>query len=195
MLEASMQKNDKKANWIIGIFSVVVFAIIAALGKVKMEFPIQGFDVSNFAFCSALLNSMVAVLLLIALWAVKAKKYLLHKKLMFGALILSILFLVCYICSHLFMPEARFGDSNHDGILQPEEAAAVGSIRYVYYVILATHIVLAAVILPLVLFTAYRALTAQWGLHVKKAKYTWPLWMYVAVTGPIVYWMIHPYYA
>lgn len=195
MLEASIERNDKKAGWLIWLFSVIVFGVVVALGKVHFYFGDIGFDVHIFAELNAIINSVVAVLLVAGLLAVKQKKYLLHKRLMFAALILSILFLVSYICSHLFIPEARFGDVNHDGRLSEEEKVAIGPVRYVYYVILSTHIILAAVILPLILFTAYRGLTAQWGLHIKRARYTWPLWLYVAVTGPIVYLMINPYYA
>ena len=193
MLQASISKNDKKASWLIGIFSVVVFTAVVLLGRVKLELNL-GFDVHIFATINAFINSAIAVLLVAALVAVKNRNYQLHKKLMMLALILSILFLVSYIAHHLLAGEARFGDSNHDGILSEDEKLQVGTIRVVYYLILGTHIVLAALILPLILFTAYRALTAEFSAHKKLAKITWPLWFYVAVTGPIVYWMISPYY-
>lgn len=193
MLQASISKNDKKASWLIGIFSVVVFTAVVLLGRVKLELNL-GFDVHIFATINAFINSAIAVLLVTALVAVKNRNYQLHKKLMMLALILSILFLVSYIAHHLLAGEARFGDSNHDGVLSEDEKLQVGTIRIVYYLILGTHIVLAALILPLILFTAYRALTAEFPAHKKLAKITWPLWFYVAVTGPIVYWMISPYY-
>jgi len=193
MLQASISKNDKKASWLIGIFSVVVFTAVVLLGRVKLELNL-GFDVHIFATINAFINSAIAVLLVAALVAVKNKNYQLHKKLMMLALILSILFLVSYIAHHLLAGEARFGDSNHDGLLSEDEKLQAGTIRIVYYLILGTHIVLAALILPLILFTAYRALTAEFPAHKKLAKITWPLWFYVAVTGPIVYWMISPYY-
>lgn len=193
MLQASLSKNDKKASWLIGIFSVIVFTAVVLLGRVKLELNL-GFDVHIFATINAFINSAIAVLLVAALVAVKNKNYHLHKKLMMLALILSILFLVSYIAHHLLAGEARFGDSNHDGLLSEDEKLQVGAIRVVYYLILGTHIVLAALILPLILFTAYRALTAEFPAHKKLAKITWPLWFYVAVTGPIVYWMISPYY-
>lgn len=193
MLQASLSKNDKKASWLIGIFSVVVFTAVVLLGRVKLELNL-GFDVHIFATINAFINSAIAVLLVAALVAVKNKNYQLHKQLMMLALILSILFLVSYIAHHLLAGEARFGDSNHDGLLSEDEKLQVGTIRVVYYLILGTHIVLAALILPLILFTAYRALTAEFPAHKKLAKITWPLWFYVAVTGPIVYWMISPYY-
>ncbi|MCA6450516.1 MAG: DUF420 domain-containing protein [Chitinophagaceae bacterium] len=193
MLQASLTKNDKKASWLIGIFSVIVFTAVVLLGRVKLELDL-GFDVHIFATINAFINSAIAVLLVAALWAVKNKNYQLHRKLMMIALVLSILFLVSYIAHHLLAGEARFGDSNHDGLVSDEEKLQAGTIRMVYYFILGTHIVLAALILPLILFTAYRALTAEFPAHKKLARITWPLWFYVAVTGPVVYWMISPYY-
>jgi putative membrane protein len=193
MLPASLTKNDKKAYWLIGIFSVVVFSVVVLLGKFQLEVDL-GFDVHIFAAANAFINATIAILLVAALWAVKNKQYALHKKLMLAALVLSVLFLVSYIAHHLLAGEAKFGDSNHDGLVDELELLAVGNTRLIYFIILITHIFLAAIILPFILFTAYRALTAEYSLHKKLAKITWPLWLYVAVTGPVVYWMIHPYY-
>lgn len=179
MLEASIQKNDKKAGWLIGIFSFVVFAVVISLGRIQLQVNI-GFDVHIFATINAVVNSIIAVTLVAALIAVKNKKFMLHKKLMFAALILSILFLVSYIAHHLLAGETKFG--------------GVGAIKTIYYFVLITHIILAAVILPFILFTAYRGLTAEFTMHKKLARITWPLWFYVAVTGPIIYLMISPYY-
>jgi putative membrane protein len=193
MIKASIEKNDKMASWLIGIFSVVVFTVVVILGKVKLDVDL-GFDVHLFAMANAFINATIAVLLVAALVAVKQKNYLLHKQLMMTALVLSVLFLLSYIAHHLFAGEAKFGDTNHDGLVSDAEKLAVGGTRLIYFVILITHIFLAAIILPFILFTAYRALTAEFPAHKKLAKITWPLWMYVAVTGPIVYWMISPYY-
>ena len=99
---------------------------------------------------------------------------------MFLAISLSSLFLISYICHHLLAGETKFGGQN--------------TLRYVYYFVLGTHIVLAAIILPFILFTAYRALTGEWNRHKKIAKYTWPLWLYVSITGVLVYLFISPYY-
>ncbi|GAC1395814.1 MAG: DUF420 domain-containing protein [Sediminibacterium sp.] len=194
MLQASIAKNDKQARWLIGVFSVVVFSAVVILSRVKLQVNL-GFDVHIFAFINACINSVIAVLLVAALIAVKNAHYLLHKRLMMTALVLSILFLVSYIAHHLLAGEAKFGDANHDGIVSDDEKAAVGNLRTVYFLILGTHIFLAAIILPFILFTAYRALTAEFPLHKKLARITWPLWLYVAVTGPVVYFMIKPYYS
>lgn len=194
MLEASINKNDKKARWLIGIFSFVVFAAVVILGRVKLDVN-PGFDIRILAKANAIINTIVALLLITALVAVKSGRYLLHKKLMLTALALSVLFLLSYIGYHLFAPEAKFGDANLDGIVSDAEKEAVGiKMRLIYYLILSTHIFLAAIILPFILFTAYRALTAEFSLHKDIARVTWPMWLYVAITGPIVYWMISPYY-
>jgi len=179
MLQATLKKNDIKAKWLIGIFSFVVFAVVASLNKIKLDIKVD-FDVHIFAVANAIINSLVAVLLVAALMAVKQGKYLLHKKLMMGALVLSILFLVSYIAHHILAGETKFGGE--------------GIMKLVYLIILFTHILLAAVILPFILFTAYRAMVAEFPAHKKLAKITWPLWFYVAVTGPVVYLMISPYY-
>jgi putative membrane protein len=100
---------------------------------------------------------------------------------MMTAMVLSFLFLVSYICHHLLSESTTFGGE--------------GAIKIVYYVILISHILLAAIILPFILYTSYRALVAEWPAHRKLAKITWPIWFYVSVTGVIVYLMISPYYA
>jgi putative membrane protein len=193
MLAPVLKKNDKQAAWIIGIFSIVVFAVVVSLGRIKLDVNI-GFDVHIFAAANAIINSLIALLLIAALVAVKQNNYLLHKRLMMTALVLSIMFLVSYIAHHLLAGEAKFGDIDHDGIVTDLEKSTVGDLRYIYYFILLTHIFLAAIILPFILYTAYRALTAEFPAHKKLARITWPLWLYVAITGPVVYWLISPYY-
>ncbi len=193
MLNASWKKDDKKAKWLIFSFSAIVFAAVVLLSRVKLEVDL-GFDVHLFALVNAVINSCVAILLVAALLLVKNKNYIWHKRLMMAAMILSVLFLVSYICHHLLAGDTRFGDVNHDGLVSDEEKAAVGSSRIIYYIILGTHIPLAGIILPFILFSAYRALTGEFDKHRKLVRITWPVWFYVAVTGVVVYWMIQPYY-
>ena len=188
-----LQKNDKKARTVIFVFSAIVFMAVVVLSRVKLDVDI-GFDVHVFAFINSILNSIVSVLLFAALIAVKARQYILHKKLMLVSMVLSVLFLVSYICHHLFAGEAKFGDADHNGLVSDEEKTAAGSTRILYYILLGTHIPLAGLILPFILFTAYRGLIAEWPQHKKLARITWPVWLYVAITGVIVYWMISPYY-
>ncbi len=193
MLQPSLQKNDKKARLLIYTVSFVVFAAVVFLSKFKLDVNL-GFDAHVFAKANAIINSLVAVLLLAGLFAVKQKNYLLHKKIMLSAILLSVLFLVSYIGHHLLAGNTKFGDINHDGIISIDEKALAGNVRMFYYFILITHIPLAAIILPFILFTAYRALTGQYDKHKKLVRITWPVWFYVAVSGVIVYLMISPYY-
>jgi putative membrane protein len=194
MLQPSLQKNDKKAKLLIYTVSFVVFAAVVFLSKYKLDIDL-GFDVHVFAKANAIINSLVAVLLLAGLFSVKQKKYELHKKIMLSAILLSVLFLLSYIAHHLLAGDTKYGDLNHDGILSIDEKILAGNLRMVYYFILITHIPLAAIILPFILFTAYRALTGEYDKHKKLVRITWPVWFYVAVSGVIVYLMISPYYS
>lgn len=193
MLQPVWKKNDARARTLIYVFSIVLFAAIVLLGRVKIAVNL-GFDVHVFARMNAIINSLVSVFLLAALVAVKRRKYIWHRNIMIGALCLSVLFLLCYVCHHLFAGETRFGDLDHNGLLSEAEKTAAGSGRVIYYIILGTHIPLAGIILPFILFSAYRALTGEFEKHKKLARITWPIWFYVAVTGVLVYWMISPYY-
>ena len=193
MLQPSLTKNDKKARLLIYTVSIVVFAAVVLLSKYKLHVDF-GFNVHVFAKANAIINSMVAVLLLAGLFTVKQKNYLLHKKIMLSAIVLSVLFLLSYIAHHLLAGDTKYGDINHDGILSIDEKALAGNMRMIYYFILITHIPLAAIILPFILFTAYRALTGEYDKHKKLVRITWPIWFYVAVTGVLVYLMINPYY-
>ncbi|CAN5890632.1 DUF420 domain-containing protein [soil metagenome] len=193
MLQPSMTRNDKKARILIGVFSVVVFGVIVALGNFHLKVDL-GFDVHIFAKANAVINSLVVVFLIAALIAVKQKKYALHRRIMLAAMFLSILFLVSYIAHHLLSGDTKFGDINHDGVTDAAEKLSVGALRYFYFALLITHIFLAAIILPFILFTAYRGLTGDYERHKKLSRITWPIWLYVSVTGPVVYFLISPYY-
>lgn len=194
MLQPSIEKNDQKAKILIWTVSIIVFVAVAFLSKYKLTFDL-GFNPHLFAKANALINSVVAFLLLAGLIAIKQKKYSLHKMIMLNAIALSVLFLLCYIGHHLLAGETRYGDINHDGLVDDAEILQAGSLRTFYYIILITHIPLAAIILPFILFTAYRALTGEYEQHKKLTRITWPVWFYVAITGVIVYYMISPYYS
>ena len=179
MITPALQKNDTRANWLIISFSIIVFGIVSALGALPKQNLNLGFDVHLFAAFNAVVNTLVSVLLIVALYLVKQGKYTAHRNTMYAAMILSILFLISYIAHHLLT-----GGGTKYG----------GDFKIVYYILLTTHILLAAIILPFILYTAYRAMTGEYARHKKLAKYTWPLWLYVSLTGPIVYLMISPYY-
>lgn len=179
VLPPTIKKNDRVASILIIIFSVIVFAAVTVLSRVQLNVNL-GFDKHIFAHLNALINTFVALLLISALYAAKQKRFNTHKRLMLWAMFLSILFLVSYICHHLFTGETKYGGE--------------GLAKIVYFAILFTHIPLAGLVLPFVLFTAYRGLTAEYDRHRKLAKKVWPVWLYVAITGVIVYYMISPYY-
>lgn len=189
----SIKKNDKLYYTLIGIVSVVVFVVVALLTRVHLDVNL-GFDPHIFATINAVINSTVTVLLIAALWQVKKKNFVAHQKLMMLAMVLSTLFLVSYIAHHLFAGETKFGDVNLDNVVDDIEKANVGSLRTVYLLLLATHIPLAGIILPFILFTVYRGLTGEFKKHVKIAKITFPIWLFVSISGVVIYLMISPYY-
>ena len=195
LLQPSLEKNDKKAKRLIAVFSIFVFVAVTVLGKYNLAGKVSlPFDVHLFALINAVINSLVTILLIAGLMAVKSKNYLLHKKIMLLAMFLSILFLVSYICHHLFAGEAIYGDTDGVKGLSDAEKAAAGSMRTVYLAILITHIPLAGLALPFILFAAYRALTGDFEKHKKLVRIIFPAWLYVAITGVVVYLMIQPYY-
>lgn len=179
MLQPLIKKNDKLAYRLIGLVSVVVFTAVVILKNIQIEVDL-GFDVHVFAKINAVINGTVSVLLVLALVAVKWKKYDLHKRLMLLSIVMSVLFLITYIAHHALAGETRY----------PVDAPY----RSLYLIVLLSHIFLAAIILPFILYTAYRGLTSEFGSHRKVARVTWPIWFYVAVTGVVVYVMISPYY-
>lgn len=188
-----LAKNDKKAKIGIWVVSIIVFVAIAILSKVKVNVDL-GFNPHVFALANAIINFSVTILLMAGLWAVRSKRYLLHKQIMMTAIMLSVLFLVSYICHHLFAGETKFGDTDHNGIVSADEKTLSGNLRIVYYFLLGTHIPLAGIILPFILFTAYRSLTGEFKKHKKLARITYPIWLYVAISGVLVYVMISKYY-
>ncbi|MBP6430463.1 MAG: DUF420 domain-containing protein [Ferruginibacter sp.] len=195
MLPPSLQKNDSKAKWLIGIVSFVVFAAVTILGKYNLAGKVHfGFDVHVFALINAIINATVALLLIAGLITIKQKKYKAHKSIMMFAMLLSVLFLVSYICHHLFAGETAYGETDGVKGLSEMELIVAGGIRKVYLLVLLTHIPLAGLVLPFILFAAYRALTGEYEQHKKIVRYVWPAWFYVAITGVVVYLMISPYY-
>lgn len=192
-MNLSLVKNDSKAKYIIWIFSIVVFVAVTALERVTLNVDL-GFNPHIFAQINAVINSIVALLLIAGLYTAKQRKLKSHRNIMLTAIMLSVLFLVSYILHHLFAGSTWYGDTDHNGTVDAMEKAAAGSMRTIYFVLLGTHIILAGVSLPFILFTAYRALINENERHRKIAKITWPMWFYVAISGPIVYLMISQYY-
>ncbi len=173
--------TEKKYNLIIILLSILIPVVVALLYSVKLkDFGIEVTPLRFLPPIYASINGLTAVLLVYAVYAIKNGKRELHEKLMKFAIACSVSFLVMYVAYHMTAEDTKFG--------------GVGTIRYVYFFILITHILLSIIIIPLVLVTYVRALSQRFDKHKKLAKITFPIWLYVAVTGVIVYLMISPYY-
>ena len=171
-----MAKN-KYSIWI-KIVSILIPVVVAILFTVRIP------NVEPLSFLPpiyATINALTALLLVIALKAIKSGKRLLHERLMKTCIALSLVFLVMYIAYHMTSDPTPFGGE--------------GAIKYLYYFILISHILLSIVLIPLVLTSYVRAIQAEFDPHKKISKITFPIWLYVAVTGVIVYLMISPYYS
>jgi putative membrane protein len=153
-----------------------------------------GFNTAMLPLFHAMLNATTAILLLASLYFIRQGKIRAHRAANLTAVVLSSIFLISYVIYHSTNASVRFGDINHDGVLSADEKLRAGNLRYVYYVILSSHIILSGVIIPFVLFTLQRAFQERFIAHKKLARITWPMWLYVAVSGVVVYWMISPYY-
>ena len=177
------------------LFSAAITGLIAALMAFPAWFRIHSFSPFVLPAVNASLNAVNALLLLVALAAAKRRRIVLHRRLMLVALVLSALFLVSYLLYHAQGIEVRFGDSNGDGLLSLAEKEAAGWLRFVYYGILLSHILMSAVILPFILFAYYLGLRSQIEEHRRMVRYVWPVWFYVCLSGVLVYLFIHPYYS
>ncbi|MBK7958805.1 MAG: DUF420 domain-containing protein [Bacteroidetes bacterium] len=177
--------QEKNAQWVIGILSAVVIGLVVFMYihpgfKDQFDSAYPGFDKTIFPAINASINTIVSVLLILALYFIKRKDISNHKLCTLSATFFSALFLVNYVFYHNIAESTKYGGD--------------GAMKYIYFFILITHVFLAAAIFPFILMTLYRALTNQIEKHRKIAKYTWYVWFYVSVTGVIVYRMIKPYY-
>lgn len=167
---------EKKYKWIIVGLSIIIPVVVAALFSVKIE----GYNTSFLPPVYATINGLTAVVLILAVRSIRKGNRVLHQKLMTTAVVLSIAFLLLYVVYHATSDSTPFGGE--------------GMIRWIYFFLLLTHIVLSIAIIPLVLFTYVRALAQSFDRHKKLARITFPIWLYVAISGVVVYLMISPYY-
>ncbi|UYQ92568.1 DUF420 domain-containing protein [Chitinophaga horti] len=186
--------QNKNLTVPIAIVSVVVPLLVAILFYMPRPNYNPGFDVRILPLFHAILNSATAVLLAASLYFVKNGQIRAHKIANLTAVALSAVFLLSYVTYHFIGPKTYYGDTNHDHVLDAAEKAATGAMRYVYYFVLLTHILLSSIIIPFVLFSLLRAFQNDVAKHRKISKITWPMWFYVAITGVVVYLMISPYY-
>tara|TARA_B100000795_G_scaffold74419_1_gene52745 strand:+ start:2590 stop:3168 length:579 start_codon:yes stop_codon:yes gene_type:complete len=184
------QPKSKYTLWI-WILSIVIPVAVAILFTVRIP------GVERMGFLPpiyASVNALTAAVLIIALYHIKQGNRNAHETFMKLAIGLSVLFLLMYVVYHMTSDSTKFGDTNADGLVSEIESQALGAIRYVYYLLLITHITLSVTVIPFVLVTYVRAIRGDFKMHKKIARITFPLWLYVAVTGVIVFLMISPYY-
>jgi putative membrane protein len=187
----ALAKTMGRAAW--GL-TAAVLVLVALMREVKIPLPAG----VSFAFLPpfhAAVNALAAIVLVGALIAVKRGDIALHRKLIFGAMGLSVLFLLSYVAYHFTSNEVVYGDLDGNGELSQSERLAVAGSRGWYLVLLISHIVLAGVSLPFILFAFISGYTNRFASHRRLARWVFPVWLYVAVTGPICYWMLRPYYA
>ena len=191
-MEQVIQSNTRNTNVIIGI-SVVIPLAVAAL----ILLP-QKIDAGSWVYflpdLNAVINSLTSVLLILAFVMIKRGNIAAHRTLMLSGLVLGFIFLLSYIVYHASVDSVKFGDLNADGVLSEAEKLQVGGTRSIYLFFLASHILLSIVVVPFVLFAFYFALSGKIERHKKIVKFTFPVWLYVSVTGVIVYFMISQYY-
>lgn len=187
--------TDKFIFRFVAAISIFVFVVVVILNRKILPVPAT---LPSFVYflpkLNAILNGTCSVLLVISLFFIRNGNITMHKRINVLTFCLSSLFLVSYILFHWLAPETIFGDLNGDHVLSPMERSAAGSVRTIYLIILISHIILAAVVLPLILMSFYRGLQMQVEKHKKLVRWTFPIWFYVTVTGVIVYIMIAPYY-
>jgi putative membrane protein len=189
------KQNDKNVFKIIMVFSIVICVVVMILNQKIIPVPdhFPSF-IYKLPLVNAILNGTCSVLLILSLWAIKKRNIQLHKRLNLSAFVLSAIFILCYVTAHYFVPDTKYGDIDHDGIMSEMEIAAVSGIKPVYLVILLTHIFFAVIVLPLVLLSFYYGLKDDRVKHKRLTRFSYPIWLYVTVTGVVVYAMISPYY-
>lgn len=187
------EELSKKLGIAAWVLTAAVLGLVGLMRQVKIPLP-DGVSLSFLPPFHAAVNGAAAVVLVIAFVAVMKGRIALHRRMIMTAMVLSVLFLLSYVAYHFTSSEVKFGDVNGDGTVDAAELARVGSMRTVYLLLLVSHIVLAAVSLPFILFTFIAGWTNRFAAHRRLARWVFPLWLYVAVTGPVCYWMLRPYY-
>ncbi len=178
-METLQPVQEKKANRLINVLSIAIPVAVAVLLGVRQKVDL-GYWTTYLTHLNAVINSITAVLLILGLYFIKQKNVAAHRRTMLAAFGLGSLFLVSYVLYHLTNESTSFGGQ--------------GWLRPVYYFLLVSHIVLSVVVVWFVLRAVYFALSGQFAQHVKAVKWAFPIWLYVSITGVVVYFMIRPYY-
>jgi putative membrane protein len=189
------KQNDKTVFKIVLAVSILICIVVIILNQKLIPVPdtFPSF-IYKLPLVNAVLNGSCSLLLIASLWAIKNKNIQLHKKLNLTAFLFSSLFLLSYVTAHYFIPDTIYGDVNHNHMLDTDELASVSSIRPIYLGILLSHIFLAVIVLPLILLSFYYGLKDDRVKHKKLTRFSYPIWLYVTITGVVVYAFIAPYY-
>ncbi|MDZ4664890.1 MAG: DUF420 domain-containing protein [Bacteroidota bacterium] len=188
-------QNEKVVKRVIYGAAVLICGLVVILQQKFLPHPdVFPSFIYKLPMVNAILNGSCSILLIFSLLAIKKRNIALHRKLNLTAFVLSSLFLICYVTAHYFVPDTKFGDVDHNGIMSIEESTTVSGTKPVYVIILLTHIFLAAIVLPFVLLSFYYGLTDQREKHKKITRISYPIWLYVTITGVVVYLMVSPYY-
>jgi putative membrane protein len=190
----SVAQQDKKFLPIIIGLSIAIPVVVAILLFMPSRLDLAREWVMLLPHLNAIINSTTAILLIAAVVFIKQGKVQLHQYTMTSAFTLGALFLVSYVVYHASVESTIFGDTNGNGLLEETEKATIGATRSVYLFVLFSHILLSIVVVPFVLLAMYYAYSKQFVKHKKMTKFAFPVWLYVSVTGVIVYLMISPYY-
>ncbi len=185
---------ERKYLILITTVSLLVPILVAVLLYSPFKIESSHVWIYSLPHLNALLNTVTALLLVLGWLFIKQKKVVMHKNTMVMAFILGTVFLIAYVIYHASAETTVYGDTIGNGLLTAQELAAVGFWRMIYLIVLISHILLAAVVVPLVLLALFYAFTKRIAKHRKIVRYTWPIWLYVSVSGVIVYFMIKPYY-
>ena len=189
------KQNDKTVFKIVVAVSILICVVVVVLNQKLIPVP-NTFPhfIFKLPLLNAILNGSCSLLLIASLWAIKNKNIALHKKLNLTAFLFSSFFLISYVTAHYFIPDTMYGDLNHNHVLDADELASVSGIRPIYLTILISHILLAVIVLPLILLSFYYGLKDDRTKHKKITRFSYPIWLYVTITGVVVYAMISPYY-
>lgn len=189
------KQNDKTVFKIVLAVTILICVVVILLNQRLFPVP-ETFPsfIYKLPMLNAFLNGSCSILLIISLLAIKKRNIELHKKLNLTAFFVSSVFLISYVTAHYFIPDTKFGDVDHNGILDQFEQSKVSGIRPIYLIILLSHILLAVLVLPMILLSFYYALKDDKIKHKKITRFSYPIWLYVTLSGVIVYLLIAPYY-
>lgn len=179
---------------LIVIVSIAIPAIVAFMFFKTSTIPEENDWYYLLPHLNAVINGLTVILLLTGYVFIKTGNIRMHRNCMTAAFVMGLMFLTSYLVFHFNTPTTIFGDSNQDGLLAVEEAQRIGSMRSIYLAILLSHIILAAIVVPFILFSIYFALSDKLIRHKQTVKFTMPVWLYVSVSGLVIFYLVSPYY-